>query len=643
VCPWGVVSRVSKKRNKEPREGERLSVCPPRPPKQKRTKKKKKKKKLSERSAQTKQHAAKRKTFLTPFSSSPVFIHIHIRIGRMTGKRGPSTTTTTTRGRAEEEQEQEQEEGEDNKKEDATPLELLKECCVISTDSSSSNKHQDGGVVNIIDEDKKSSKIRIEDLGETDNLLFSKLAVAFSSLYVEAKRLENLSYDLILPNVISFGWFHPPPRPSPLHNEEDDDEEEEEEDNSSNSNAILGQFAEKLTVLQDSVMFREQLKAVAVNAFRQLEFQYADESVEENRPLSHVNLTIMFETLTKCLSIACKTDEAIASNGNLRRSFQAMKVAIKEALEEQEQEQGKEERKKLLALKKTTQTLEFELCSKSCFETIVREITDEENRKSKKNGIEEVPMRLLRALHSYGLEMFEVDFVQRNDVGVLALGVLLVRLEPNSSDTRLIERMFRHIFSENVAGLAVSTGIVIDPLHFLLVQLPESALPSSKKKWQTHLENKILRFNDMNVQLSRIVIDFVAEVTSWTSEFERDTTDRATGGVSLEIITRGVRIARDVKATLELFVHLDNTFSRDATNKKNKEQDNKRRARMRAYGQLAELLETIRKCYASKQNELTLEVKITHCLSSNLILILFLTDFPNFYRKFEFLRFNCGT
>jgi len=565
----------------------------------------------------------------------------------MTGKRGPSTTTTTTttttRGRAEEEQEQEQEEGEDNKKEDATPLELLKECCVISTDSSSSNKHQDGGVVNIIDEDKKSSKIRIEDLGETDNLLFSKLAVAFSSLYVEAKRLENLSYDLILPNVISFGWFHPPPRPSPLHNEEDDDEEEEEEDNSSNSNAILGQFAEKLTVLQDSVMFREQLKAVAVNAFRQLEFQYADESVEENRPLSHVNLTIMFETLTKCLSIACKTDEAIASNGNLRRSFQAMKVAIKEALEEQEQEQGKEERKKLLALKKTTQTLEFELCSKSCFETIVREITDEENRKSKKNGIEEVPMRLLRALHSYGLEMFEVDFVQRNDVGVLALGVLLVRLEPNSSDTRLIERMFRHIFSENVAGLAVSTGIVIDPLHFLLVQLPESALPSSKKKWQTHLENKILRFNDMNVQLSRIVIDFVAEVTSWTSEFERDTTDRATGGVSLETITRGVRIARDVKATLELFVHLDNTFSRDATNKKNKEQDNKRRARMRAYGQLAELLETIRKCYASKQNELTLEVKITHCLSSNLILILFLTDFPNFYRKFEFLRFNCGT
>ena len=550
----------------------------------------------------------------------------------MTGKRGASTTTTTTTsGRAEEEQEQE--EGEDNKKEDATPLELLKECCVISTDSSSSNKHQDGGVVNIIDEDKESNKIRIEDLGETDNLLFSKLAVAFSSLYVEAKRLEKLSYDVILPNVISYGWFHPPPRPSPLHNEEDDDEEEEEaEDSSSNSNAVLGQFAEKLTVLQDSVMFREQLKAVAVNAFTQLEFQYADESVEENRPLSHVNLTIMFETLTKCLAIACKIDEAIASNGHLRRSFQAMKVAIKEALEEQEQERGKEEerKKKLLALKKTTQTLEFELCSKSCFETIVREITDEENRKSKKNEIEEVPMRLLRALHSYGLEMFEVDFVQRNDVGVLALGVLLIRLEPNSSDTRLIERMFRHIFSENVAGLAVSTGIVIDPLHFLLVQLPESALPSSKKKWQTHLENKILRFNDMNVQLSRIVIDFVAEVTSWTSEFERDTTDRATGGVSLETLTRGVRIARDVKATLELFVHLDNTFSRDATNKKNKAQDNKRRARMRAYGQLAELLETIRKCYASKQNELTLEVK-----NNSLSLIKFNTNtFPDRFPKF---------
>jgi len=527
----------------------------------------------------------------------------------MTRKRGPSTTTT--RGRAEEEQEQEQKEGEDNKKEDATPLELLKECCVISTDSSSSNKHQDGGVVNIIDEDKKSNKIRIEDLGETDNLLFSKLAVAFSSLYVEAKRLESLSFDLILPNVISFGWFHPPPRPSPLHNEEDDDDEEEEEDNSSNSNAILGQFAEKLSVLQDSVMFREQLKAVAVNTFRQLEFQYADESVEENRPLSHVNLTIMFETLTKCLAIACKTDEAIASNGNLRRSFQAMKVAIKEALEEQEQEQGKEEqKKKLLALKKTTQTLEFELCSKSCFETIVREITDEENRKSKKNGIEEVPMRLLRALHSYGLEMFEVDFVQRNDVGVLALGVLLVRLEPNSSDTRLIEKMFKHIFAENVPGLAVSTGIVIDPLHFLLVQLPESALPASKKKWQTHLENKILRFNDMNAQLTRIVIDFIAEVTSWTSEFERDISDRTTGGVSLETLTRGVRIARDVKATLELFLHLDNTFSKDAAKQNNIPQDNKRRARLRAYGQLAELLETTRACYASKQNELALEVKI---------------------------------
>ena len=119
-------------------------------------------------------------------------------------------------------------------------------------------------------------------------------------------------------------------------------------------------------------------------------------------------------------------------------------------------------------------------------------------------------------------------------------------------------------------------------------------------------------------------------MTSWTSEFERDTTDRATGVVSLETLTRGVRIARDVKATLELFVHLDNTFSRDASNKKNKAQDNKRRARMRAYGQLAELLETIRKCYASKQNELTLEVK-----NNSLSLIKFNTNtFPDRFPKF---------
>jgi hypothetical protein len=99
-------------------------------------------------------------------------------------------------------------------------------------------------------------------------------------------------------------------------------------------------------------------------------------------------------------------------------------------------------------------------------------------------------------------------------------------------------------------------------------------------------------------------------VTSWTSEFERDISDRTTGGVSLETLTRGVRIARDVKATLELFLHLDNTFSKDAAKQNNIPQDNKRRARLRAYGQLAELLETTRACYASKQNELALEVKI---------------------------------
>ena len=495
-------------------------------------------------------------------------------------------------------------------------LELLKELCAFSTTTTTTLTalNQREGVVKIVDEDKgwnSSNKIRIEDLGETDNFLFSKLAVAFSSLYVEAKRLESLSQNVILPNLISFGWFPTKNDDKKNNNKEENEDERSRSRSNNNDNAMLAQFTKNLTVLQDSVMFRDQLKAVAVNAFRQLEFQYADESVEENRPLSHVNLTIVFETLTMCLAMACKIDEAIASNGHLRRSFQAMKVAVKEALAEEE-EKDEERKKKLLALKKTTETLEFELCLKSCFETIVREIIDEDSRgiHGKRNGIEEVPMRLLRALHAYGLETFEADFVLRNEVGVLALGVLLVRLEPNSSDTRLIEKMFKHIFAENVAGLAVSTGIVIDPLHFLLVQLPESALPASKKKWQTHLENKILRFNDMNAQLTRIVIDFIAEVTSWTSEFERDISDRTTGGVSLETLTRGVRIARDVKATLELFLHLDNTFSKDAAKQNNIPQDNKRRARLRAYGQLAELLETTRACYASKQNELALEVKI---------------------------------
>jgi len=454
-------------------------------------------------------------------------------------------------------------------------------------------------------ENTNNNKIRIEDLGETDNVLFSKLAVAFSSLYVEAKRLEKLSRNVILPNVISFGWC------SKERERRNKDNKQEESKNSIN-NAVLAQFTKKLTMLQDSVMFRDHLKAVAVNAFRQLEFQYADESVEEKRPLSHVNLTIVFETLTMCLATACTIDEAVASNGHLRRSFQAIKVALKEALEEedQQQQQQQQQKKKLLALKKTMQTLEFELCSKSCFETIVREIVDEGNRRgssshSKKNAMEEVPMRLLRALHAYGLEMFEVDCVVQNDVGILALGVLLVRLEPKSSDMRLIEKILKHIFSEKVVGLVASTGIVIDPLHFLMVQLSESVLPSSKKKWQTHLENKIVKYNDMNAQLATIIVDFIAEVTSWTSEFERDNDH---GKVSLETLTRGIRIARDIKASLELFLHLDNTFSKDTANEK-EHPENKRRARMRAYGQLAELLETIRVCYVSRQNKLALEVK----------------------------------
>ena len=66
--------------------------------------------------------------------------------------------------------------------------------------------------------------------------------------------------------------------------------------------------------------------------------------MEENRPLSHVNLTIVFETLTMCLAMACKIDEAIASNGHLRRSFQAMKVAIERSFS-RGRRKGDEERK----------------------------------------------------------------------------------------------------------------------------------------------------------------------------------------------------------------------------------------------------------------------------------------------------------
>ena len=56
-----------------------------------------------------------------------------------------------------------------------------------------------------------------------------------------------------------------------------------------------------------------------------------------------------------------------------------------------------------------------------------------------------------------------------------------MHLEPKSSDMRLIEKILKHIFSEKVVGLVASTGIVIDPLHFLMVQLPESVLPSTRK------------------------------------------------------------------------------------------------------------------------------------------------------------------
>ena len=80
--------------------------------------------------------------------------------------------------------------------------------------------------------------------------------------------------------------------------------------------------------------------------------------------------------------------------------------------------------------------------------------------------------------------------------------------------------------------------------------------------------------------------------------------------VSLETLTREHIALRDAKASLELFLHLDNTFSKDTANEK-EHPENKRRARIRAYGQLAELLETIRVCYVSRQNELALEVKDT--------------------------------
>ena len=93
----------------------------------------------------------------------------------------------------------------------------------------------------------------------------------------------------------------------------------------------------------------------------------------------------------------------------------------------------------------------------------------------------------------------------------------------------------------------------------------------------------------------------------------------------------------DVKATLELFLHLDNTFSKDAAKQNNIPQDNKRRARLRAYGQLAELLETTRACYASKQNELALEVRVKHFFFKFEINT-FTYRFPKFYGKFTVIK-----
>ena len=101
------------------------------------------------------------------------------------------------------------------------------------------------------------------------------------------------------------------------------------------------------------------------------------------------------------------------------------------------------------------------------------------------------------------------------------------------------------------------------------------------------------------------------------------------------IILEDQEIVLRHKASLELFLHLDNTFSKDAANEK-EHPENKRRARMRAYGQLAELLETIRVCYVSRQNELRFGGKKENS-HTNYIFTLFPTDFTNFHRKSAFI------
>jgi hypothetical protein len=470
---------------------------------------------------------------------------------------------------------------------------------------------------------KNKSLIRIEDLAETDNnVLFSKLSTAFVTLFTEQRRMRELLVQKILPNILTAMFLNDDNRTATTGKAKKKKEKKNEttidHNNNDNNLSILETFTKKLVMLQDCLMFREHLKAIATNCFRQLEFQYSNESLKENRPLSHVNLTILFETICDCLSTACKIDEAIQSNGSLRRTFAAIKLAIKEALSEEvkeEEELNEEIKKKLQALKKTIATLESQLLLKSCFEDITNAIvygsydytsssvrvTDDEFDDDKKTRIEEVPMKLLQALQTYGLENFDDNFVHKNQCGVLALAVLLVRLEPQSSDTRLVDKIFKHIFQHNVVGLAVSSAVVIDPLHFLLVQLPESALPSSKNKWQTHLENKLTQFNNMDVRIQNVLIESISEVTSWTNEFNDNSSiskkkkkkngdkDEEFFKTSLDLLVIGVYLARNIKAELELFIHLDKTFTEDLSKIP--------KQRARAYAQFAELLETIRESY----------------------------------------------
>ena len=47
---------------------------------------------------------------------------------------------------------------------------------------------------------------------------------------------------------------------------------------------------------------------------------------------------------------------------------------------------------------------------------------------------------------------------------------------------RLIEKILKHIFSEKVVGLVASAGIVIDPLHFLMVQLSRKCFTYEQEK-----------------------------------------------------------------------------------------------------------------------------------------------------------------